>query len=86
VRRTIIWTDDAVGDIVALATGNSRQATRVREAVARFGRGEAGDIKKLQGRSNQWRLRVGDWRVVYEERTGQTVIVAVDNRRDAYSD
>ena len=86
MRRTITWTDDAVGDIVGLARGNSRQATRIREAVTRFGRGEHGDIKKLQGRSNQWRLRVGDWRVVYEEQTGETRIVGVDNRRDAYDD
>lgn len=86
MRRTIIWSDEAVGDLLIVAKGNVRQATRIREAAARFGRDETGDIRKLQGNSGQWRLRVGDWRVIYEERLGQTVIVKVENRRDAYDD
>ena len=63
-----------------------RQAARIREAVVRFGRDGTGDIRKLQGGSNEWRLRVGDWRVIYEEQPGQTVILRIMNRRDAYED
>ena len=86
MRRTIIWTDDAVGQLLNLAGENKRQATRIRDAVVRFGRDETGDIKKLKDGSNRWRLRVGDWRIFYEEHPGQTVIVRVENRRDAYND
>lgn len=45
-----------------------------------------GDIKKLQGRQDQWRLRVGDWRVIFEvDARGHTVyIVRVLARKDAY--
>ena len=45
-----------------------------------------GDIKKLQGRENQWRLRVGDWRVIFEvDARGPTIyIVRVLARKDAY--
>jgi mRNA-degrading endonuclease RelE of RelBE toxin-antitoxin system len=54
--------------------------------VDRFSRGLSSDIRKLEGRSNLWRLRVGDWRVLYEERAVGTVVVKVRNRRDAYDD
>ena len=86
MRRTIAWSDEAVGHLLVVAKSNTRQAARIREAVARFGRDETGDIKKLQGDSGRWRLRVGDWRVIFEERPGQTLVVAVENRRDAYDD
>jgi hypothetical protein len=29
---------------------------------------------------------VGDWRIRFEQRPGQTIIVSVTNRRDAYED
>ena len=55
--------------------------------MVRFSRDEARDIKKLRGVSNEWRLRLGDWRIRFEERPGgQTVLIAVTNRRDAYDD
>ncbi|MBI4339525.1 MAG: type II toxin-antitoxin system RelE/ParE family toxin [Chloroflexi bacterium] len=45
-----------------------------------------GDVKKLHGRDNEWRLRVGDWRVRFRVNTqeGVIVILAVRNRSDAY--
>ncbi|MBI3851772.1 MAG: type II toxin-antitoxin system RelE/ParE family toxin [Verrucomicrobia bacterium] len=43
------------------------------------------DVKKLKGRS-AWRIRVGDYRVIYEihDRAQQILIVTVGNRRDVY--
>ena len=38
---------------------------RIREAVERFGVTDRGDVKRLQGRDRQWRLRVADWRVIF---------------------
>jgi len=42
--------------------------------------------KKMQGRRNEWRVRVGDYRVVYEvDDDARTVtITAVGHRRDVY--
>jgi mRNA interferase RelE/StbE len=42
--------------------------------------------KKMQGRHNEWRVRVGDYRVVYEvDDDARTVtITAVGHRRDVY--
>ncbi len=44
------------------------------------------DIKPLQGHPGHWRLRVGDYRVVYTIEDGQLVVwvVAVGNRREIY--
>lgn len=44
------------------------------------------DIKALQGHSSRWRLRVGDYRVVYtiEDRQVIVWVMAVGNRRDVY--
>ena len=44
------------------------------------------DIKALQGHSARWRLRIGDYRVVYTVEDGQLIVwvLAVGNRRDVY--
>ena len=42
--------------------------------------------RKLSGEQNLWRLRVGDYRVIYSVNDSQRVvdIVAVRDRKDAY--
>jgi mRNA interferase RelE/StbE len=41
--------------------------------------------KKLKGR-NAWRIRIGDYRVIYEIRDNQLIItvIAIAHRRDVY--
>jgi len=43
-------------------------------------------VKKLEGASDLWRVRVGDWRVVYRisDREHLIDIIAVRHRREAY--
>lgn len=45
-----------------------------------------GDVVKLQGDDARYRLRVGDWRVIFERvRDSRTVVVlAVHHRQGAY--
>lgn len=45
-----------------------------------------GDIKKMQGASGFYRLRVGDYRIIYTVDHGELVIciVAAGNRGDVY--
>lgn len=44
------------------------------------------DVKALQGHSARWRLRVGDYRVVYTVEDGRLIVwaLAVGNRREVY--
>jgi mRNA interferase RelE/StbE len=43
------------------------------------------DVKKLKGR-NAWRIRVGDYRVIYEihDRELQVLVITVGHRREVY--
>ena len=43
------------------------------------------DVKKLKGRS-AWRIRVGDYRVIYEirDRFLQIIVVTIGHRREIY--
>lgn len=47
---------------------------------------EAG-CKKLKGSTNRWRVRSGDYRIIYEIHDGilLVLIVAVGHRRDIYN-
>ena len=42
--------------------------------------------KKLAGSRNDWRVRTGDYRIIYEIRDAQLIVlvVAVGHRRDIY--
>jgi mRNA-degrading endonuclease RelE of RelBE toxin-antitoxin system len=65
VRWTLRWEDEAVGDLLEIAGAHRNQAVRIRQRVNAFANAGDGDVKKLQGREDEWRLRVGDWRVCF---------------------
>jgi mRNA interferase RelE/StbE len=51
--------------------------------LARFVETGAGDVKRLTGRPG-WRLRSGDYRLIFED-SGDTILVhAVGHRREIY--
>ncbi|MHB1157133.1 MAG: type II toxin-antitoxin system RelE family toxin [Phycisphaerales bacterium] len=43
-------------------------------------------VKKLQGEANLWRIRVSDFRILYEIHDKRLLVLVVDmgNRRDVY--
>jgi len=45
-----------------------------------------GDVKKLAGTVNDWRLRVGDYRVIFRRGNDRLVILVLElgHRRDVY--
>lgn len=54
----------------------------VEEAVARLGSDPGSvDLKKLAGRRNEWRMRVGNWRVLVEMDNAAGVIRILGIRR-----
>ena len=54
---------------------------RIRTAIYKL---PAGDIKKLKGYRNMYRLRTGDYRVLYETAESQIIIHSVLPRDKAY--
>jgi len=46
------------------------------------------NCKKLQGFDHTWRVRVGDYRIIYEiyDNKVQVIVIKVKHRRDVYRD
>jgi mRNA interferase RelE/StbE len=58
-----------------------RQAARIKRAISNL---PAGDVKKLKGIDNGYRLRVGSVRVLFEKDGDKIHVVKIDNRGDVY--
>jgi mRNA-degrading endonuclease RelE of RelBE toxin-antitoxin system len=76
--------------LAELSLRNPAQAHAIRRHVRNYTTTGVGDVRKLAGRSGEYRLRVGDWRVVFtfgtDPETGDLTIEVLDigNRRDVY--
>ena len=59
---------------------------RIVAVIERYAEDDQGDVRKLAGSTDEYRLRGGDWRVVFRLEDGGRVmaISRVLNRRDAY--
>ena len=58
-----------------------KQAARIKRAINAL---PIGDIKKLRGYENMYRLRVGDFRIIFEKEGGNYHIIKIDNRGNVY--
>ena len=64
-----------------LSSQSDKEYARIKSAVSKLPRG---DVKKLQGSKNKYRLRVGDVRVVFTRNGEDIHIETVDSRGQAY--
>jgi mRNA-degrading endonuclease RelE of RelBE toxin-antitoxin system len=79
--KRIVFSEDAQADIRAIP---QHIAMNILTAIHRLAESGAGDVKTLQGKENEKRLRVGDHRVRFTEEADSLRIHAVKNRKDAY--
>jgi mRNA interferase RelE/StbE len=80
--KQIEWPPAARADVRRI---DRTSAMRILTAMHRFAETGEGDIKKLQGDSEDLRLRVGDYRVRFvEEPHGTLVIHSVRHRSEVY--
>jgi mRNA interferase RelE/StbE len=86
LKREVEWDPGARAEMADLMRRDTRTARRIYAAVRRLADEDIGDVRKLTGQAGMYRLRVGDWRVLFSfEDEGHTISVAhVLNRRDAY--
>ena len=62
-----------------------QEAVRVADALERLVDGLAGDVKRLTNFSPEYRLRIGQYRVLFEiENENQIVVYRIVHRREAY--
>lgn len=61
-------------------------ARRITDGLRRFAETGQGEVTRLQGRTPpEWRLRVGDWRIIFSQWTpASLVVIRVLHRREAY--
>ena len=57
---------------------------RIIEKVEALRNDLAGDVKRLTNSSPEYRLRVGDYRVLFEVEASKVIIYRVKHRSDAY--
>ncbi len=81
----IIFSPKAFKDLKSL---DKAIQIRIKEAILKLNRFPPNaDILKLKGgQGSEFRLRVGDWRVVFEYRfqEKEVLILTIKNRRDVY--
>lgn len=81
-KRTVLWSPEARADLRAI---NRETAVRVLGAVDTYLTTGAGDVKKLHPPRHEFRLRVGDYRVLFLPKEELTIeVLRVLHRKNAY--
>jgi mRNA interferase RelE/StbE len=86
VKYAFRWRERAVRQLRAIPQLMALTILRALTPLGDDPRRPDADIKKLAGYADRYRLRVGDYRVIYEIADGQLIIliVGVGHRREAY--
>ncbi|GIW56152.1 MAG: toxin RelE [Nitrospiraceae bacterium] len=71
----------AVKDLKGLPKSAQR---RILAKIERLGNDLAGDVKRLTDFTPEYRLRVGDYRVLFEVEESTVVVYGILHRKDAY--
>jgi mRNA-degrading endonuclease RelE of RelBE toxin-antitoxin system len=81
-KKTVIWSPEACADLRAI---DRETALRLLRAVDSYLTTGAGDVKKLHPPRHEFRLRVGDYRVLFLPKEEHTIqVLRVLHRRNAY--
>lgn len=82
--RQIIYARDALKTLRSIDNATAR---RIQAKVAQYAENPeslANLVKRLQGEERLWRLRVGDWRVIFNQDMVVVHVVRVASRGSAY--
>lgn len=78
---TVSYTQEAANQLFALPVKVQRQ---IKTKVERLGAGFTGDIKKLNAADNIYRLRSGDFRILFQISETSLLILLIGDRKDIY--
>lgn len=62
----------------------ARDGKRIAKAILALRTGSSGDVKRLTNFTPEYRLRVGDWRVLFDRVDNKITIYCILHRREAY--
>lgn len=71
----------AVKDIEKIS---SRMQTKVIKGIEMLGNNLTGDVKRLTKYTPEYRLRVGDYRVLFEIENNSIIVYRIRHRREVY--
>jgi mRNA interferase RelE/StbE len=80
----IVTTRDAAKDLAKLPNADRERVERRIEAYAEAPEAAGHDVIPLAGARGLFRLRSGDWRVIFELDGDEMRILSVKHRREAY--
>jgi mRNA interferase RelE/StbE len=86
VKYAFRWRERAVRQLRVIPQSAALTILRALTPLGEDPRRPDADIKKMVGHGDRYRLRVGDYRVIYEIADEQLIIlvVGVGHRREAY--
>ncbi|MBA3634599.1 MAG: type II toxin-antitoxin system RelE/ParE family toxin [Acidobacteria bacterium] len=67
-----------------LSSIRKSDAQRIADSIFALEDGLTGDIKRLTNFSPEYRLRIGDWRILFEKSENKVIIYRILHRREAY--
>jgi mRNA-degrading endonuclease RelE of RelBE toxin-antitoxin system len=85
----IKYSERAVKQIKLIFKGDRKSAIRIIESIEAYARNPGGsfDIKVLKGRYGEFkRLRVGKYRIIFDDTGNVMLIYEVKHRQEAYND
>jgi mRNA interferase RelE/StbE len=85
IVRQIIYARDALRTLRSIDNATAR---RIQAKVAQYAEDPASlanQVKRLQGEERLWRLRVGDWRVIFNQDMVVVHVVRIASRGSAYN-
>lgn len=74
--NSVNWTKDALRQFVKIDRRYQKAIKEKANALSTFPN-ESLDTKKLKGEVNQWRLRVGNYRIIFEVINGEPKIINI---------
>jgi mRNA interferase RelE/StbE len=86
VKYAFRWRERAVRQLRAIPPPAALTILRALASLGDDPRRPDANVKKLSGYDDRYRLRVGDYRVIYEVKNGQLIIlvIGVGHRREIY--
>ena len=77
----ITYSAPAIEDLDAFST---KQSAGLVKKIARLAGGLHGDIKRLKDFDPAYRLRMGDYRILFDMEASEIIIRRIKHRREAY--
>ena len=81
VHYTLAIAEAAIAQLRSLP---KEQRRRIGDRLTQLQPGLSGDVKKLSGKEDKYRLRAGNFRVLFTLAGGQISVYAVKDRKEAY--